>query len=73
MNKDSNIHMTPDYSISTTDRETSDIAFEQYQRFMENTISQMSSQINELEQKLNVFTNLLEISQYINQYIIPTY
>ena len=69
MNKDSNIHMTPDYSISTTDRETSDIAFEQYQRFMENTISQMSSQINELEQKLNVFTNLLEISQYINQYI----
>lgn len=44
-------------------------AFEKYQRLMEDTISQMSSQITELEQKLNVFTNLLEISQYINQYI----
>lgn len=43
--------------------------FEQYQRLMEDTISHMSAQITDLEQKLNVFTNLLEISQYINQYI----
>lgn len=43
--------------------------FEKYQRLMEKTILDMSTQIATLEQKLNVFTNLLEISQYINQYI----
>lgn len=44
-------------------------SFEKYQRFTEQTIAHLSSQITELEQKLNVFTNLLDISQYINQYI----
>lgn len=44
-------------------------SFEKYQRFIEQTIANLSNQITELEQKLNVFTNLLEISQYINQYI----
>lgn len=43
--------------------------FEKYQRFTEQTIFDLSQQITELEQKLNVFTNLLEISNYINQYI----
>ncbi len=43
--------------------------FEKYQRFTEQTIFDLSKQITELEQKLNVFTNLLEISSYINQYI----
>lgn len=43
--------------------------FEKYQHFTEQTIANLSNQITELEQKLNVFTNLLEISQYINQYI----
>jgi len=43
--------------------------FENYQRFTEETISTLSNEITELEEKLNLFTNLLEISQYINQYI----
>lgn len=43
--------------------------FEKYQRFTEQTISSLSNRITELEEQLNVFTNLLEISQYINQYI----
>lgn len=43
--------------------------FEKYQRFTEQTIFNLSKQITELEQKLNVFTNLLEISKYINQYV----
>lgn len=43
--------------------------FEKYQRFTEQTIFDLSKQITELEKKLNVFTNLLEISNYINQYI----
>nr|WP_302600200.1 sensor domain-containing diguanylate cyclase [uncultured Cellulosilyticum sp.] len=44
-------------------------AFEKYQIFTEKTIADLSSQITILEEKLNVFTNLLEISKYINQYI----
>lgn len=44
-------------------------SFEKYQRFTEQTIANLSTEITDLEQKLNVFTNLLEISQYINQYI----
>lgn len=44
-------------------------SFENYQRFTEQTISNLSNQITSLEEQLNVFTNLLEISQYINQYI----
>ncbi len=43
--------------------------FEKYQRFTEQTIFNLSNEITVLEQKLNVFTNLLEISNYINQYI----
>ena len=43
--------------------------FDKYQRFTEETISSLSNKITELEEQLNVFTNLLEISQYINQYI----
>ena len=56
---------TSPYDVLEISTET----FEQYQRLMEETISNMSAQITDLEQKLNVFTNLLEISQYINQYI----
>ena len=44
-------------------------SFEKYQRFTEQTIADLSNKITELETQLNVFTNLLEISQYINQYI----
>lgn len=44
-------------------------AFEKYQIFTEKTIAELSNQITILEEKLNVFTNLLEISKYINQYI----
>lgn len=44
-------------------------AFEKYQIFTEKTIADLSNQITILEEKLNVFTNLLEISKYINQYI----
>lgn len=43
--------------------------FEKYQRFTEQTIANLSNEITKLEEKLDVFTNLLEISQYINQYI----
>jgi diguanylate cyclase (GGDEF)-like protein len=43
--------------------------FEKYQIFTEQTIFDLSQQVMHLEQKLNVFTNLLEISKYINQYI----
>ncbi|MDF2594486.1 MAG: diguanylate cyclase with sensor [Clostridia bacterium] len=43
--------------------------FEKYQIFTEQTIYDLSQQVILLEKKLNVFTNLLEISKYINQYI----
>lgn len=43
--------------------------FEKYQIFTENTIRNLSSQVTILEKKLDMFTNLLEISRYINQYI----
>ncbi|MDF2942549.1 MAG: sensor diguanylate cyclase [Herbinix sp.] len=43
--------------------------FEKYQVFTEKTINNLSQQIIALENKLNMFTNLLEISKYINQYI----
>lgn len=43
--------------------------FEKYQIFTENTINNLSHQITTLETKLNMLTNLLEISKYINQYI----
>jgi len=43
--------------------------FEKYQIFTEKTINNLSQQIIVLENKLNMFTNLLEISKYINQYI----
>ncbi len=44
-------------------------SFESYQRFTEETIFDLSTQITVLETKLNIFTNLLEISNYINKYI----
>jgi diguanylate cyclase (GGDEF)-like protein len=43
--------------------------FEKYQIFTEKTINDLSQQITTLETKLNMLTNLLEISKYINQYI----
>lgn len=43
--------------------------FEEYQLFTEKTIYNLSQQVTFLENKLNMFTNLLEISKYINQYI----
>lgn len=43
--------------------------FEKYQLFTEKTINNLSQQVTFLEKKLNMFTNLLEISKYINQYI----
>ena len=43
--------------------------FEKYQQFTETTIHNLSQQVTELEKKLDMFTNLLEISRYINQYI----
>jgi hypothetical protein len=43
--------------------------FNKYQEFTENTIRELSSQVTILEKKLDMFTNLLEISKYINQYI----
>ena len=43
--------------------------FEKYQYFTEKTINKLSQQVMLLENKLNMFTNLLEISKYINQYI----
>ncbi|WP_157047640.1 hypothetical protein [Cellulosilyticum ruminicola] len=44
-------------------------AFEKYQYFTEQTIANLSTRITTLEEKLNVFTNLLAVSQYVNQYI----
>ncbi len=44
-------------------------SFEKYQQFTEKTIANLSTQITVLEEKLNLFANLLEISKYINQYI----
>ena len=43
--------------------------FEKYQVFTEKTIHNLSQQVTALEKKLDMFTNLLEISKYINQYI----
>ncbi len=43
--------------------------FDKYQEFMENTIYNLSQKVTALEKKLDMFTNLLEISRYINQYI----
>lgn len=43
--------------------------FEKYQEFTEKTINTLSKQVTLLEKKLDIFTNLLEISKYINQYI----
>ena len=43
--------------------------FERYQEFTENIIYNMSQKVTILEKKLDMFTNLLEISRYINQYI----
>ncbi len=43
--------------------------FEKYQEFTEQTIYKLSQQVMLLEKKLDMFTNMLEISKYINQYI----
>lgn len=43
--------------------------FEKYQEFTEQTIYKLSQQVMQLEKKLDMFTNMLEISKYINQYI----
>ncbi len=43
--------------------------FDKYQEFMEQTIYKLSQQVMLLEKKLDMFTNMLEISKYINQYI----
>ncbi len=43
--------------------------FEKYQEFTEKTIFNLSQKVTLLEKKLDMFTNLLEISKYINQYI----
>ncbi|MBP1756130.1 MAG: diguanylate cyclase with sensor [Firmicutes bacterium] len=43
--------------------------FEKYQEFTEKTIYNLSQKVTLLEKKLDMFTNLLEISKYINQYI----
>lgn len=68
MNKEQSLnasnHYTSAYSKAIDAKD-----FEKYQRFTEQTISSLSNKITELEEQLNVFTNLLEISQYINQYI----
>lgn len=58
-------HLDLSASGKTVDAET----FERYQHFTEQTIAKLSNRITELESQLNIFTNLLEISQYINQYI----
>lgn len=42
---------------------------EKYQEFTEKTIHNLSQKVTFLEKKLDMFTNLLEISKYINQYI----
>jgi len=43
--------------------------FEKYQQFTENTIHRLSQRVTELEKKLDMFSNLLDISKYINKYI----
>lgn len=43
--------------------------FDNYQHFTEKTIYDLSQKVTELENKLNVITNLLEVSKYINQHI----
>ncbi len=43
--------------------------FDKYQEFTEQTIYKLSQQVMLLEKKLDMFTNMLEISKYINQYI----
>ncbi len=43
--------------------------FEKYQLFTEKTINDLSKKVTLLEKKLNMFTNILEISRYINQFI----
>lgn len=43
--------------------------FEKYQLFTENTIHKLSEQVTLMEKKLDMFSNLLEISKYINKYI----
>lgn len=43
--------------------------FDTYQHFTEKTIYDLSVRVTELEHKLNIITNLLEISKYINQNI----
>lgn len=43
--------------------------FEKYQLFTENTINKLSQRVTELEKKLDMFSNLLDISKYINKYI----
>ncbi|ROR23916.1 diguanylate cyclase with GAF sensor [Mobilisporobacter senegalensis] len=43
--------------------------FEKYQFFTEKTINTLSQKVTVLENKLNMLTNLLEISKYINTYI----
>jgi GAF domain-containing protein len=43
--------------------------FDKYQHFTEKTIYDLSQKVIELENKLNVITNLLEVSKYINKYI----
>lgn len=45
------------------------VSFEKYQVFTEQTIYDLSQKVSDLERKLNIFTNLVEISKYINQYI----
>ena len=67
MNKEQFMTSSSDYASKYNDAiDAKD--FDKYQRFTEQTIS-LSNRITELEEQLNVFTNLLEISQYINQYI----
>jgi two-component system cell cycle response regulator len=43
--------------------------FEKYQQFTESTIHSLSEKVTMLEKKLDMFSYLLEISKYINQYI----
>ncbi|MDD3174166.1 MAG: GAF domain-containing protein [Herbinix sp.] len=43
--------------------------FDNYQHFTEKTIYDLSQKVIVLENKLNIITNLLEISKFINQYI----
>lgn len=43
--------------------------FEKYQLFTENTIHKLSERVTILEKKLDMFSNILEISKYINKYI----